>query len=150
MIYFIQPIEGGPIKIGTSIRLTQRLKELAAAHQCELRVLAVMAGGYAEEAELHRKFSHLKVVNEWFEAGDDLLGFIVESANQWDGVDEVPPVLALSPAKIGSEAIVLAKKAAALKEMTLYDFLTMAVLEVAEREIQKEAARLANPRPPKR
>lgn len=91
MIYFVQPVGGGRIKIGTSMRLTKRLRRLVAETGQELRVIAVMEGGRGVESALHRKFHHLRAVGEYFEPGDDLLGFIVESAEEWDGTDEAEP-----------------------------------------------------------
>lgn len=84
MIYFIQPKAGGPIKIGTTVRLGQRLKQLAAESGAELQVLAVVDGGFREEKSLHQRFAHLRQVGEWFEPGDDLLGFIVNDGKPWD------------------------------------------------------------------
>lgn len=88
-VYFIQAVGGGgPIKIGTTIRLSERLKQLIKDAGQPLQVLAVVDGGPAEEKQLHERFSHLRVVDEWFEAGDDLIGFIVAEASPWDGSDE--------------------------------------------------------------
>lgn len=57
MIYFILALDGSNhIKIGTTIRLTERLKQLTLLTKTELRVLGVMNGGYAEEQALHDKF----------------------------------------------------------------------------------------------
>jgi hypothetical protein len=41
MVYFIQGITGGLIKIGTTVRLTERLRTLCKEYGEELRVLAV-------------------------------------------------------------------------------------------------------------
>ena len=89
MIYFIRS-PAGPIKIGVSIRLSQRLKQLVAEHGEGLEVLAVVDGSYDEEKALHGRFAHLRTVGEWFEPGDDLVGFIVSDGQSWDGTDEVP------------------------------------------------------------
>jgi hypothetical protein len=88
MIYFAQPSDGGRIKIGTTIRLSQRLKQLAAEHGCDLHVLAVQDGGPDDEVLLHRRFAHLRAVGEWFEPGDDLVGFIMAEGRPWDGSDD--------------------------------------------------------------
>jgi hypothetical protein len=91
MIYFIRRPDGGPIKIGTTIRLTERLKQLIAEHGPGLEVLAVAEGSYDRERELHRRFSHLRHGRtEQFEPGDDLVGFIVAEGRAWDGSDESP------------------------------------------------------------
>lgn len=80
MVYFIQS--------GTTVKLASRLKVLCKASGQKLRVLAVLPGSFPEENALHRQFAHLRVVNEWFEPGDDLLGFIVAEGREWDGADE--------------------------------------------------------------
>ncbi len=134
MIYFIQPVGGGKIKIGTTIRLSTRLKALAKKCGAELRVLAVVKGSYDVERSLHRKFSHLKPVNEWFEPGDDLLGFIVEDGEQWDGRDEASPLVSV---KIDRKAARKAKTAAAFLDMTLTDYLSKVVLEGSEQVLAR-------------
>ena len=45
-------------------------------------------GSYKEESALHRRFAHLNLVNEWFEPGDDLMGFIVADGKPWDGAED--------------------------------------------------------------
>lgn len=92
MIYFIRRPDCNRIKIGTTIRLSQRLKQLVAEHGPGLEVLAVAEGSFEQERELHHRFGHLRDVGEWFEPGDDLVGFIVAECKEWDGSDEVPPL----------------------------------------------------------
>ena len=87
MIYFIKSPDG-PIKIGTTIRLSQRLKQLVAYYGEGLEVLAVVEGNRSVERDLYDRFSHLRTVGEWFEPGDDLVGFIVAKGKPWDGEDE--------------------------------------------------------------
>lgn len=103
-VYFVQAVDGGPIKIGTTVRLSQRLKQLTRNAGHPLEVLGVIDGGPTEEKELHERFSHLRVASEWFEAGDDLIGFIVSEARPWDGSNEdtftaKPVRLVLPPAE---------------------------------------------------
>lgn len=61
-----------------------------AEHGEGLEVIAVTEGAHSVERRLHRRFSHLRTAGEWFEPGDDLLGFIVAEARPWDGSDEDP------------------------------------------------------------
>lgn len=82
MIYFLAKADRSAIKIGTTIRLSARLKELAAEHG-DLEVLAITDGSYPEEKSLHQRFAELRTVGEWFEPGDDLLGFIVAEGKPW-------------------------------------------------------------------
>ena len=88
MIYFIAKPDRSAIKIGRTIRLSQRLKRVVAEHGPGLEVLAVTEGSFEAERELHGRFAHLRSVGEWFDPGDDLVGFIVSDGRQWDGADE--------------------------------------------------------------
>lgn len=92
MIYFIQRRSGGPIKIGTTVQLTQRLRQLCNDVGDNLRVLAITDGGRDEEKIFHDRFAHLRIgdsiLSEWFEPGDDLVGFVLSEGRCWDGIDE--------------------------------------------------------------
>jgi len=77
MIYFAQSASGGPIKIGCTIDLGRRLKELESHYGQPLAVLATLEGGKEEEAEIHSRFSHLRFGrSEQFKPADDLMRFI--------------------------------------------------------------------------
>jgi len=75
-VYFITDDATGLIKIGRAMDVEQRLKGLQTGAPGQLRVLADMDGGAAGEADMHRRFAHLRVRGEWFSPGDDLLQFI--------------------------------------------------------------------------
>ncbi len=49
MIYFAQPVGGGNIKIGTTVRLSVRIAQLQTQYKTDLTVLGVMDGSYADE-----------------------------------------------------------------------------------------------------
>lgn len=77
MIYFAQPTDGGPIKIGCSDDVDVRLGQLEAHYGRPLALLATIPGGRAEEAETHARFSHLRIGRtEQFRPGADLLAFL--------------------------------------------------------------------------
>ena len=84
MIYFLQPTDGGPIKIGFSADVDTRHKALEAHYRRPLALLATLPGGRTEEAEIHRRFDHLRLDNggsrgariEQFRPAADLLAFI--------------------------------------------------------------------------
>jgi hypothetical protein len=90
LIYFVQSVDGGPIKIGVSIRLSERLKQLEKEAGRSLRVLGVIPGGRLDEQTLHYRFSRLRTEGEWFNPGESLLDFIRTKAVPWDGIDESP------------------------------------------------------------
>ena len=77
MIYFIQPVDGGPIKIGYAKDVPARVKTLERESQRQMVVLAAISGGKKEERELHRKFSHLRYEGtEQFRPAPDLTAVI--------------------------------------------------------------------------
>lgn len=77
MIYFMQQPEGGPIKIGCTINLDYRRKQLETRYGCPLVVLATRDGGRDAEAEIHARFAPLRFgKTEQFRPGPDLLTFI--------------------------------------------------------------------------
>lgn len=76
VVYFIQAISGGPIKIGFTRNLTTRLAALQNSHPERLIVVAAFPGGPAEEGELHHKFKAVRVNGEWYEPSSDLLAEI--------------------------------------------------------------------------
>jgi hypothetical protein len=77
LIYFMQSVDGGPVKIGFSENVAQRHKELESHYKLNLTVLAVMDGGKEEERGLHDRFSHLRFGRtEQFQPVLELMEFI--------------------------------------------------------------------------
>jgi hypothetical protein len=77
VIYFMQPTDGGPVKIGTTDDLVRRHKQLEAKYECPLEVLATIRGGRAQEAEIHARFAHLRLPRtELFRPEPELMEFI--------------------------------------------------------------------------
>lgn len=75
MIYFIA--SKGAIKIGHSRNPQARLQDLQVGSSKPLELLHTMRGGRGTEAILHDKFKHLNIHGEWFQAGPELLSFIL-------------------------------------------------------------------------
>jgi len=85
-IYFIQCGDDGPVKIGVTINLPARLRDLQAANPYELKVLTVIEdGGQKQERELHDRFKHLEIRREWFKPDKELLSFVDEVRGAEDG-----------------------------------------------------------------
>jgi hypothetical protein len=85
MIYFVQGVDGGPIKIGTTVSLYDRIRELCCRQRKDLKILAVTEGGRREEYQYLVKFAHLKTSLgerhcEWFHPTADLLQLVEELA----------------------------------------------------------------------
>jgi hypothetical protein len=76
MIYFAQ-LPGGAIKIGCMEDVETRLSQLGSHYGTELALLVTMPGDRSVEAEIHERFSHLRLGRtEQFQPGADLIQFI--------------------------------------------------------------------------
>lgn len=73
VVYFIR--FGTYVKIGYTAHLQARLKSLGRSVS---DVLAVMPGGFAEEQELHQRFTKARVINELFDPTPEVLALINE------------------------------------------------------------------------
>lgn len=77
MVYFVQAVDGGPIKIGFSENLGRRIKQLESTYKTPLVLLKTVRGCRKKEAEIHARFSHLRLGNtEQFQPASDLMTFI--------------------------------------------------------------------------
>ena len=77
MIYFMQAVGGGMIKIGSTDDIERRLEEHEKQYGCKLRILKVLEGGLAKEREIQKRFGHLQYENtEQFSPAPDLMLFL--------------------------------------------------------------------------
>jgi Meiotically up-regulated gene 113 len=90
-IYFMQAAVGGPIKIGFSDNVSERLVQHQIGCPFELRILAEMPGTMGDEAALHRRFADYATSGEWFSPECADLVSLIESlggealpARAWD------------------------------------------------------------------
>lgn len=65
-IYFIQPVGGGPVKIGRSANLKNRLRDLQRGHPEKLQVVAKFLGTREAETYLHQSLAGYRLHGEWF------------------------------------------------------------------------------------
>lgn len=80
----MQSTDGGPVKIGHSVDVDARRKQLEAHYGTPLAVLATMPGDLDTEAEVHARFEHLRYERtkkrgkrpEQFRPERDLMEFI--------------------------------------------------------------------------
>lgn len=73
-IYFMKPVEmPGPIKIGCSRFVGQRLDTLMAWSPFPLETMASAVGDFRLERHLHDRFAHCRLHKEWFDPSIDLL-----------------------------------------------------------------------------
>lgn len=74
MIYFIEAVGAGRIKIGyTNDGLKARIADLSTASAFPLRVLATSPGSLKLERELHLAFRNYRARREWFHANETLV-----------------------------------------------------------------------------
>lgn len=82
-VYFIQVATDGPIKIGTTSCVGQRVRDLQIGCPFQLRILGTMQGGDRNlERELHSTFAKLRLKGEWFTPDSTLLTWIREHCTE--------------------------------------------------------------------
>jgi hypothetical protein len=81
-VYFIRQVGGvGPIKIGCSRNVGERLENLMIWSPMPLEVLAAAPGGYKLERNIQECFADLFSHKEWFHPGERLLKAIADLAS---------------------------------------------------------------------
>lgn len=80
IIYFVQSEVGGPIKIGRTDDMAQRMSNLSVGRPDKLKALAAVPWTLLDERQVHQKFSHLREKGEWFSATEELLAFVANVA----------------------------------------------------------------------
>jgi hypothetical protein len=78
MIYFLQPTDGGTIKIGYTVNnVDSRRKQLETYYKQPLAILATIPGGRAREREIHEQFAeHRLGRTEQFRPDPEIMAFI--------------------------------------------------------------------------
>jgi len=75
-VYFIQQINGGPIKIGKANDPLARLKILQAGNPNQLVLIGVCKASHMGEKLFHKLFDKYSLGREWFEPCEELLIFL--------------------------------------------------------------------------
>jgi excisionase family DNA binding protein len=76
-IYFIQAGDAGPIKIGYTLNsVANRLAGIQTGNHEELRIIGVMPGGRATEAEIHEQIAQHRIRGEWFHPHADVFALL--------------------------------------------------------------------------
>jgi hypothetical protein len=81
-VYFIRDGRRGPIKIGYTRKVYERLRGLSSQAGRTMQLLAVMPGGKVEERALHRQFAAVRGIGEWFEPAAELVKVIRDTARK--------------------------------------------------------------------
>ena len=77
VVYFIQRVSGGSIKIGKTTRnVSGRISDMQTAHSETLVCLATMDGGAYMEGVLHERFKEHRLSGEWFRPHWDILALV--------------------------------------------------------------------------
>lgn len=76
-IYFVQPVGGGPIKIGAAKNVAARVMTIQACSPVTLKVIATIPDkDLSYEKKLHHRFRTCRLHGEWFQPVPTLLNFI--------------------------------------------------------------------------
>ncbi len=75
-VYFMQAGEAGPIKIGLTVNLKQRLTEHQTSNPERLAIHAAIAGPPSNERVLHRFYKREWIRGEWFRPSLRLRAFV--------------------------------------------------------------------------
>jgi hypothetical protein len=144
VIYFLQSVEGGPVKIGHSGDVPSRIESLEAHYKKRLALLGTMPGGRDEEREVHERFAHLRFGRtEQFRPAPELMAFIgrplLVGANP-DAVEAMPgPGTGLRHARIELPDIDFQrlKRASTRVHISLSAYIRQAVMERIEADERK-------------
>jgi hypothetical protein len=141
MIYFLQPVDGGPVKIGTTENLDARVKQLEAHYGCPLALLGTMPGGREEERSVHERFGHLRFGRtEQFQPAADLMAFIdrplLVGANP-DAVEAMGVVRPTVMVRIDSDLFAKVRFLASVRNVSISDFLSDILRPIVDKEFQK-------------
>lgn len=89
-IYFIQSVNGGPIKIGKADNPQVRLKMLQSANPETLDIIGLAQGGVVQERMLHKHFDNARIQGEWFNPSLELLAFVSKLPNLKESLNGKP------------------------------------------------------------
>lgn len=144
-IYFAQVDRDGPIKIGCSINVDARLKNLESQYGKPLTLLKIMPGGRDEERAIHERFAEHRIGRtEQFRPVAEIMEFIglplLVGPNP-DAVEAIPskpwgqssPMLMI---RIDEDSKDVIRRAAEYRGISLSDYVRMVVVEQARKDIR--------------
>ena len=77
-VYFVGQAEAGPVKIGFTTELPNRLRGLQNSCPVPIKLLAAVHGDRARELEYHRQFKADRLHGEWFTRSEAIIAELVE------------------------------------------------------------------------
>lgn len=93
MIYFAQPTNGGPIRIGASSDLNARKRTLGTWLPGGIEMMLQLKGAFLGEAILLQCFDPIRIERDWFRSSPAIWQFIIDASRQhpsWLPKDEGP------------------------------------------------------------
>jgi len=75
-IYFIQA--GHRVKIGLTDKPEDRVRALMTGQPHDVRIIAMMDGGFAQEKALHKKFAKYHVRREWYKFSKEIKDYVAK------------------------------------------------------------------------
>jgi len=78
MIYFAQPKNGGPIRIGASNDVDARKRTLGTWLPGGIETILEIQGGFLGESVLHFCFNPIRIERDWFRSCDAIWQFILD------------------------------------------------------------------------
>lgn len=84
IVYFVQPVGGGLIKIGSTYDIANRVGSMSCMSPAPLEVLATIPGFRCREAALHHLFAPIRAHGEWFRACPALWRTVIEAVDTGD------------------------------------------------------------------
>lgn len=76
MVYFIQVMNGGPIKVGFAVNPEKRFKAIQGCNHEKLEIIAVIPGVHSLENKIHKDLRGYNIHGEWFRPDKEVIEYI--------------------------------------------------------------------------
>lgn len=102
-VYAIRAMPDGPVKLGHTVNIEQRLRQLQTGAHERLAVIWQTLGDVNAERRLHMIFGNFRIHLEWFDLGDmsdDRIRLLLTRAHEsrsWLPIENLPEWLANWP-----------------------------------------------------
>lgn len=83
-VYFVQPVGGGPVKIGSTVHMDSRLTGMGTMSHAPLELVATIPGFRCREAVLHFLLEPARLHGEWFKAGPAIWRLMLDAIEAGD------------------------------------------------------------------
>lgn len=75
-VYFARGVGTDKVKIGTSVKINSRLRDLENSSYGPLELIACVSGGRSAESRMHKRFAEYRIRGEWFRFEGKLKAYI--------------------------------------------------------------------------